>query len=489
MAKVSFQDVVPPNKRSIRNVSINSARRSRTQTEPTQLKEEPRIIELHKEIKEAPQVDRHTDSPKFSEGVNHYTPNPINNNSVVTPNIPTPPKKQNYYFEESGRSRPNKKVLIFGIMGVIIIAFVAFIMTVFSSATVTITPKRVSLETNLTIKSSSDGSAGIKYELLKLSKSKSASVQAKDEEMVEKKASGKIVVYNNFSEEPQRLISRTRFETPNGLIYRIPESIIIPGKKTVDGKSVPGSLEVEVFADEAGEKYNIDKTDFTIPGFKTDKTRYSNFYAKSSTEMSGGFIGKMKTIVEADRNSALSKLESEIKSETEKEIRAQVPDGLVLLNNSIFYTKKELPQKDEGSSVSLTLEVTAHALLLPQNILSNEITLALVGKDANWEGIQTRVSDFSTLSIGTSTENPINAGLVDLSIVGTSPIEANIDNSLVIESLLGSRQKDMSSILGQFPAIIEAKAAIRPIWKKTFPENPSKIYINIEGSSALDSNG
>ena len=44
------------------------------------------------------------------------------------------------------------------------------------------------------------------------------------------KSSGKIIVYNNFSSEPQRLIIRTRFESPEGLVYRIPESIVVPGK-------------------------------------------------------------------------------------------------------------------------------------------------------------------------------------------------------------------------------------------------------------------
>ncbi len=486
MAKVSFQDVVPPGKRSIRNISINSAKRSRAQTAPAQ--EEPKIIQLHKEVAEDPIVEKpitKTNPISFSDRINQYTPNPTNSFST---NTPIPPKNQNYYFEENGKNKPNKKFLVFGVFGVVIIAFVAFIMTILSSATVTITPKKNTFDTNLSLKISSDGSTGIKYELLKLTKSKSVSVQAKGEEMVEKKASGKIIVYNNFSEEPQRLISRTRFETSSGLIYRIPESITVPGRKTVDGKVVPGSLEVEVFADEAGEKYNIDKTDFTIPGFKTDKERYANFYAKSSTEMAGGFIGKMKTVVDSDKNSALSKLETEIKSELEKEIKAQIPDGLVLLNDSIFYSNKELPQKDEGSSVSLSLEVTSHALLLPKEILSQTMVKSLVGENADWQNIDAKIADFSALGIGGNTENPLNAGSIDLNIVGQSLVEANIDNNLVIESLVGSKQKDMSSILSKFPGIIGAKAAIRPIWKKSFPENPSKIYINIEGSAPLDSN-
>ncbi len=476
MAKIPFQDVVPPNKRSIRNISIDSARRGHVQA--PQKKEEPKIIKLNKEIEPIVISDKEheTSIPRFSEGVNHYTQNPNINREIPA----QPAKKQNYYFEENRSKKPSRKFLFFGAITVVVLGFVAFIMTVLSSATVTITPKRASIETNLDLKASGDGSIGIKYELIKLIKSKSVSVAAKGEDMVEKKASGKIIVYNNFSEEPQRLISRTRFEAPGGIIYRIPESITIPGRTTKDGKSVPGSLEVEVFADEAGEKYNIGKVDFTIPGFKTDNARYTSIYAKSSTEMSGGFIGKMKTVVEADKTSALSKLESEIKIEAEKEIQTQIPEGLVLLNGSIFSTKKELPQKDEGSSVSLTLELTTYAILFPEDILSKEIVATNVGKDAAWEGIEARVSNFNPLSLTTNPQTAVNAGPIDIKITGNSPIEANINRDLVIEKLLGTKQGDMSRILNSFPGILEAQAAIRPIWKKTFPENPVKIYINIK---------
>ena len=110
-----------------------------------------------------------------------------------------------------------------------------------------------------------------------------------------------------ISSDPQRLITRTRFQSPEGLIYRIAESAVVPGKTTKNGVDTPGSIEVTVFADEAGDKYNIKKTDFTIPGFKSDASRFKNIYARSSTDMTGGFVGKMKTILPADKATAIAK--------------------------------------------------------------------------------------------------------------------------------------------------------------------------------------
>jgi hypothetical protein len=175
---------------------------------------------------------------------------------------------------------PKKKHWIFGTAIFALVAiFVISMMTVFSSATINITPKNQDIEVDMKIVAINGIEEGsIKYEIIKLSKTKTADLPATDEKAVELKASGKIVIYNNFSSEPQRLIVRTRFESPEGLIYRIPESVVVPGKSVKNGVETPGSIEVEVFADEPGEKYNIKKSDFTIPGFKNDANRYKNFH-------------------------------------------------------------------------------------------------------------------------------------------------------------------------------------------------------------------
>ena len=53
---------------------------------------------------------------------------------------------------------------------------------------------------------------------------------------MERKASGQIIVYNAYNDNNQKLIKNTRFETPDGKIYRIQASIIVPGTKVEEGK-------------------------------------------------------------------------------------------------------------------------------------------------------------------------------------------------------------------------------------------------------------
>jgi len=110
---------------------------------------------------------------------------------------------------------------------------------------------------------------GVPFDIMLVDEVGLKEVQSTSEDTVKEKASGQITVFNDFNENTQRLIKNTRFETSEGLIYRIQNSVVVPGQ-TVDssGKTVPGSIVVTVYSDQPGEKYNIGLTDFTIPGFK-----------------------------------------------------------------------------------------------------------------------------------------------------------------------------------------------------------------------------
>lgn len=96
-----------------------------------------------------------------------------------------------------------------------------------------------------------------------------------------KKATGKIMIYNEFSTAEQKLIINTRFESPDGRIYKLAQSITVPGKKIINQQEIPGQIEAVVIAEEEGSQYNIDPTKFTIPAFKGGP-KYEYFYGIST---------------------------------------------------------------------------------------------------------------------------------------------------------------------------------------------------------------
>ncbi len=465
MPRVQFSDVVPPEKRSIRNVPIPSAgRRAKTATpQPKVVREEIR------EVKKAAEVEA--------------IPIPINTVSSIPKKAEAPYKRpeQPYYHEDRLPTSKSRKKMVYSVVALLaIVGFIGTMMTVFASANVLVTPKTEALTVATTITAIPEaletGSANVPYEIIKITKQKSVDVEAKGEEMVERKASGKITIYNNFSTDPQRLITRTRFETSDGLIYRIAESITIPGKTS----SAPGQLEVEVFADEAGAKYNIGKTDFTVPGFKSDSARFSGFYAKSSTEMSGGLVGKVKKIDEATRQSALQTLESDLRSDAEKDFSTKIPEGLVSLQGNVVYEFRELPQKDSGDTTTLTKEVTAYAIMLNQASLSHKLASGYLASSTDWQDIEALINDFTSIRI---TDKPakLEAGsTITLKLDGPAVAVAKVDKEAISNALSGIPRGSIGDTMNQFVGVKSIRATIRPMWKKSFPDSPAKIHVDTE---------
>lgn len=461
MPRIQFSDVTPPERRSIRDVPIPSSSRRHS----------PSVIKIEKVQTPPEPVVPEVSVPEKIEkergGAYEY----------YYPQNPKGPGEKSAFPRKSRR-----KTFVFGtVIAVLIAIFVVSMMTVFASATIMINPKSqgVAVDTKIAGGIGKITDDTVRYEVIKLSESKTATVQAAGEEAAEVKASGKIVVYNNFSSEPQRLIVRTRFETPDGLVFRIPESIVVPGKTIKGGAETPGSVEVEVFADEAGEKYNIEKTDFTVPGFKNDANRYKNFYARSVTEMTGGFIGKRKTVLVADKEAALKSIEEETKVSLEKNLQAKVPEGLVLLSGAVAYKSKELPQEEAGSSVIIGREVTAYAVMLNEQDLSDAVTRKYIANSADWEGITPIVDDFSLLNVVDVPTNLETSEGIELQINGTAEVVSLIDTDLISQKLLGAPKGSVARLMDEFAGISSITATIRPVWKQSFPQNPSKIYVRI----------
>ena len=483
MAKIPFNDVTPPNRRSIRDIPIPNSGRRKNMTEKNSDSGDFDTSNLTDKKVQSSGIniirknsDTDTYEKKQTDSLNE---SPIQKSNAYEYYYPKRNSEEYKNSFNGGVVKSKKKYLYSGFAVFAILIFVVSMMTVFSSATVTINPKNtkltVSLESKASINPSSDE---IKSEIIKISKSKTVEVQAKGEEEVELKSSGRIVIYNNHSTEPQRLIIRTRFESPDGLIYRIPESVVVPGKKTENGVSVPGSIEVVVFADESGEKYNLGKTDFTIPGFKNDNEMYKNFYAKSVTEMTGGFVGKRKTVSESEKQEALLRAEEEAKNELLKYLKTRIPDDFVYLEKGVYFESSVLPDQDSGANVVVGKEVLGHFMVLNKKDLTREIFKQEIEQNEEWLNIEPYIDDFSGLSLLNGLEKE-KLEESDLNIEGEVSIFANIDRQSIKDRLLGLKRKEAEFLMDEFNGVSSIKAVIRPSWKASFPDNPDKININI----------
>lgn len=380
----------------------------------------------------------------------------------------------------------NEKVNIFSQFSLWVISIgsvvtVIFLITsTFSTASVRITPKVEEIVLDNTYDISKNNDKELTYEIMTIKRELSKGLKTDGEEDVERKALGKAIIYNIDSTSKQRLINNTRLETSEGLIYKIRESVDVPGYKVVGGVKTPGSVEVEIIADMPGEKYNMKlsdfKGDFTIPGFK-NSTKFDTFYARLSADVSGGLVGKVKKVSEDKLISAREELKNNLKTELIKDIYSQKPDYLFFFKDNYYIQYSDLPDSSIGDDYNISMEATINVVVFNKDVISNFIAQKNI-EDFDDSKVDIIWDENISSKIFGSTEKPWGEDTLKIKLTGDAKIVWQYDIDKILNKIKGQNKKVLSNVIqenGNSITVIEA--TIRPQWRKTFPDNVKKIKV------------
>ncbi|NTV44269.1 MAG: hypothetical protein HGA67_01060 [Candidatus Yonathbacteria bacterium] len=374
----------------------------------------------------------------------------------------------------------NGQRAIWWIATVAVVVLVVMIMNVFSGATATITPRQENafIQGQFTAMRGSNDPTILGFEVMNLAADESEDIPATAEQQVERRASGRIVIYNAYNTSDQRLVKKTRFEDAKGNIYRIDESVVVPGMRTENGETVPGSIEVTVYADEPGEQFNAGLVDLTVPGFK-GTPQYTKIYARSKTEMTGGFIGKEKVASEEAVVAARADVERKLTETLLANARAQTPDGFILAEYGVAYSFQHADsiQSKDGKNVTLTAHGTLQIMMFNASQLARFVAKNSI---SSYNDADVYFSDPTQLSIGIVKEGDapfVPGDQVMISLGGTPHIVWNVDEKAVIEALVGISKKRFDEIMRTFPNIASAQVSLHPFWKGSFPEDAKDISV------------
>ncbi len=383
-----------------------------------------------------------------------------------------------------GNRKPlNPKFIIWLLAVICLVALFFGVSLVFSSATVTINPRLQALTFNaetFSAKLNATGSNDLAYEVLKIKKTATATVSATAEKEVSKKSTGKVIIYNNYSKLTQRLINNTRFESKNGKIYRLSSSVVVPGTKVVAGKTIPGSIEATLIADQPGEEYNLFVSDlagdFKIPGFK-GSPRYDGFYARIKEDIQGGLVGRQKIIDDKVRLAATDLLKSDLKEQLLKELYSTKPDDYIILNNAYTIDFTNLPDTfvDNADKAKINIEGSINSIVFNNLKLSKYIAAKKV-KDYDSLPVSLIFTDSLTTSL-TGKETVLWKNIsVDLKLTGTANLKWLYDEEQIKRDLAGRKEADLEQILNKYrDSISSLRVTFRPVWTRYFPDNLDKI--------------
>jgi len=137
-------------------------------------------------------------------------------------------------------------------------------------------------------------------------------------------ASGKLTVFNNANYS-WPLVEKTRFQTSEGLVFRITSPVDVPAAESTG----PGKVEVYVTADPldaygqiSGQRANIGPTKFFLPGLREDSR--SVLYAQSFDNMTGGITDYVNYVSPEDIKAAESKLKETLLKAVQDELKKQI---------------------------------------------------------------------------------------------------------------------------------------------------------------------
>lgn len=377
---------------------------------------------------------------------------------------------------------------LWGIAIAIVVSLGVFGMNFFGNATIDISPRKETVNLAHTFTAQKEGE-GFLYQTVVLEDTVSVEVPATGEKRVDTKASGTIEIYNTYSTKSQTLVKNTRFEDPKGRIYRIQKSVTVPGLTKQGSTVIPGKVSAVVYADFAGEEYNAEPSDFTIPGFKNDP-RFDAFYARSTTPLTGGFSGVVKTVADDVLVKAKTDLKEKLHASLVEKLTAEIPAETVFYKNGFFFEITDVPQKESTDTKADTLAVEQKGVLravifnakaLGTHAVQNVIPLA---KD---ERVSVRgLAELDFVIKNKSGWNPLSAEPLSFELVGPVTVVWDVDIEALKTQFAGKKKADFVAMIAEHKNIAKAEASVRPIWKTSFPKELSKIIIKNSEQDSTD---
>lgn len=324
--------------------------------------------------------------------------------------------------------------------------------------------------------------------------------QATGKDFKGQNASGTVTIFN-VSDNPWQLVENTRFQTDDGIIFRIKSKLVVPAVKG----NQPGTLDAPVIADPmdaynqvVGDRGNIAaNVKLFLPGLSEDNRKKINAVSKNA--FIGGSTDVSKHILKEDLDAAKAKMTQDLTASAQAELDAAVKQknatqgtDLVLLTgqNAIQTTAPvvSISNATEGQKVDnfdvkgqIVATGTAYSKDDIMAILRTELKIK-----KNPEKKLIHVDDGSvTYRIIDQDQNTRQIKLT-FTIKGIeeyelSPDKENGDRLIqkIKEHVVNKNVDDAVSYIENLPEVDKVKINVWPAWSPTLPGLADNIKIDV----------
>jgi len=390
---------------------------------------------------------------------------------------------ENITIHDGNKSNKKKYIILSSV--VLLLIFLVFgLSAILSKTTLTVYPEFREPVVNAEFTAYPDRREGsLSYEVITIEETAEVQVSASGQEEVESQAKGFIEIVKT-TPGTERLIKNTRFRAPDGQVFRIQESVVVPGSlKDSSGANVPGTIRAEVFADAIGQEYNLPaNTRFDVPGFKESNLDdlYSAIYAVNKDPMAGGFKGPKFLINDDELSTAKQQLQQDLRGKLLERIETEKPAGFTTFPGSAALSFESLPTVSYGDNlVTIREQAVLQLPLFKQDAFASYLAKQTV---ATYSREEVRIVDSSALTFkytdsSVSSSNIANLTSLVFTLTGKPLIVSEFKAVQLQTDLAGKPKTAITTVLTGHPGIKSAKVSSKPFWKTAFPEDPTDIII------------
>ena len=391
--------------------------------------------------------------------------------------------------KERAKKIPNfdsfrKRVLIFGGIGVLLVAFFVWATWFAPRGTISITAKTSNKDVSatvslLTAKSTDVENNVIQPTVKQIKKTQTVNVTATGSKDIGKKATGTVVL-SNSTPAAKTLTAEARLTTSGGLVFTVNNSVTVDAASLsfgCPGYICPGTGTASVTALESGTNYNA--ASGSLNGAPSQLT------AKFDSATSGGTSEIAKVVQQSDVDGAVNALKQQADDNSvREELKNQLGNDVTIIGDSFSSSNGTVSSKPAvgeaisggGSSATVTMEITYTMVAVSTNdlksLIDTKIKSDLADKQKVYDNGISSVK-FSNFSTGTQ-----GYTVVVKTIAKVGP---EIDENAVKRESVNKRSGEIMSEIQKTVGVQNVNVKFWPFWVSSVSsEDKLKVEFTVD---------
>jgi len=406
------------------------------------------------------------------------------------PKAPKPKKNKRIPDFNSFR----KKLLIFGGIGVLLIAFLVWAIVFAPHGTITVKAqtanKNVSATVTLSSDSSSNPSANVLNPIIKQKKNnETLSFDATGTKDIGDKATGKVVIYNSSSNAPITISAGTTLAKGN-YQFTLASSVTVPGCQVYSYShgnitcstalaDAGVSSATAVTATNIGPEYNLAaNSQLSISTYNSSAV----WAVVNADGITGGSRETAKVVQQSDIDLATEKLKNQIDADKVKsDLTTQMGSGATAIPDSFdvsYGTFNSTPAVGEapanGKQPSLSVEVTYTLIGIANNdlnaLLNAQLETQIDGKTDQ------KIFDNGLKSVQFKNFQAAGSGFT-VAVSTTGKIGPQLDENQIKEMSVGKQSGEIREALTKISGVDDVQVKFSPFWVRSVSAT-NKLTVN-----------